>query len=909
MRTMMRSQLEKTGRPQYGLTQREAEHRLKEYGENSLNEGKKIHPGKIFIAQFKDMLVVILLVSTVLSILMGEVVEAITIILIVFANALLGFIQEYRTEKTLDALKKLAAPTTKVIRDGVEMVIPAKEIVVGDAVVLEAGDKVPADGVLLESVSMMADESILTGESVTVDKVSAGSLENGRANPTACVYMGTVITKGRGVMTVTETGMASEMGKIADMLDNIHDEQTPLQRRLNELSKYIAIGCLVICFVVAMTGILRGEDIFTMIVTGISLAVAAVPEGLAAVVTISLALAVSRMLKRNALIRKLGAVETLGCATVICSDKTGTITENMMTVKKVCTLDHDFDVSGTGYEKQGGFQLKGTSINPLDYKDLQSILEISVVCSNAKLYNEEEVRQASIVSEQGIFCVSGEATEIALTVAAAKGGITGDIVSTRYQKIDEIPFDSTRKCMSVVTRTNRTDYRIMTKGACDVILKKCTHVLKGDQLVLLDNRLRAQIMADNEALASTGQRVMGFCYKDVEELPAFDVERDMVFVGMVGMIDPPRKEVYGAIRACRRAGIRPVMITGDHKITATAIAKEIKLYCEGDLVMTGEEIDRYSDKEFAKLVEKVSVFARVNPGHKLKIVGALKRNGNVVAMTGDGVNDAPAVKEADIGAAMGQNGTDVTKEAASIILMDDNFASLVAAIEEGRIIYKNIRKFIRYLLSSNIGEVLTMFIGMLMGLPVILQPIQILLVNLVTDGLPAIALGLEPGDGTEMSSRPRGHKESIFSQGLLSKIVFRGCLIALTTLGSYVALFRLSDSFETAQTGALMALIISQLTHVFECKSETKALFHINFLDNKKLIGAVLISLTIALCCVYLPWLQMIFETVALSFSEFIIVLGYVAIGPILGSLVNSIRFRKHNLTTQNDMDIELPQL
>lgn len=898
MKTLLRKERESSQQREFGLglTQKEAENRLRLDGENALAEGKKISAIKIFISQFKDMLVAILLVSTVLSILMGEVVEAITIILIVFLNAIMGFVQEYRTEKTLDALKKMAAPKCKVLRDGVEVVIPAKEVVVGDAIVLEAGDKVPADGCLVESIMVNVDESILTGESVSVDKTSCDISEVGRDSAiNSAVYMGTVVTKGRGVMIVTETGMNSEMGKIADMLESIEDEATPLQKRLDELSKFIAIACIVICVVVAVTGILRGEDVFNMIVTGISLAVAAVPEGLAAVVTISLALAISRMLKRNSLVRKLDAVETLGCASVICSDKTGTLTENKMTVTKAATIDNIFDVTGTGFSKEGQFYLGKEKVQPIEHKSLANMLEISVVCSNAKLYSDDEIEHASISAENGTYCVSGEATEIALVIAAAKGGFSPQSVGTKYTKMDEIPFDSSRKCMTVVTKTNRSNYRVMTKGATDVILRKCTHALVNGKHVLLDTRLRSKIAEDNENMAKTGLRVLGFCYKDTDHFPKDNVEDEMVYVGMLGIIDPPRKEVYGAIKACRRAGIRPVMITGDHKVTAKAIAQDIKLYCPGDIIMTGEEIDEYSQKEFERVVDKVSVFARVNPSHKLKIVKALKSNGNIVAMTGDGVNDAPAIKEADIGAAMGINGTDVTKEAASIILLDDNFATLVSTIEEGRVIYKNIRKFIRYLLSCNIGEVLTMFLGMLMGLPVVLQPIQILLVNLVTDGLPAIALGLEGGDGTEMSMKPRGKDESVFSRGLLGTIVFRGCLIGLSTLGAYVGLYRFSGSYETAQTGALLTLIISQLVHVFECKSETKSLLQINIFDNINVVLAVLVSLIIALCCVYLPILQNVFETVPLNFKEIIIVLGYTFVGPIIGGIVNSINFKGKN--------------
>ncbi|MDR2655923.1 MAG: cation-translocating P-type ATPase [Oscillospiraceae bacterium] len=891
----------------YGLSREEAEKRLRDVGENVLKNGKKIYPIKIFAAQFKDVMVVILLVSTVLSLLMGEVTEAMAIIAIVFLNAVMGFIQEYRTEKTLEALKKMAAPTSKVIRDGVELIIPAKELVPGDAVILEAGDKVPADGVLVKAVGVGADESVLTGESLGVDKHAAcvGSLESVREldgfSQSSLVYMGTVITRGHGLMLIIRTGADSEMGKISDMLGSIEEEKTPLQKRLDELAKYIAAGCVGICLIVSVTGILRGENIFNMIVTGVSLAVAAVPEGLSAVVTISLALAVSRMLKRRALVRKLGAVETLGCADVICSDKTGTLTENKMTVKRVATLNEDFDVSGSGFEKNGGFYLEERLVRALEYPALRAALEISVMCGNARIYTDEEAERASVAAEKGAYCASGEATEIALVIAAAKGGVTSAALSARYEKTDEIPFDSERKCMSVVCRTGNS-YRIMTKGACDVILKKCLYAIDCGKKVLLDNRLRARIMRKNDELAATGLRVLGFCYRDCGIVPvsAAAKEEEMIFAGLAGMMDPPRKEVCAAVKACRRAGIRPVMITGDHKITAEAIAREIRLLCDGDLTMTGADIDACSDEQLARAVDKTVVFARVNPGHKLRIVRALRKNGHIVAMTGDGVNDAPAVKEADIGAAMGLNGTDVTKEAASIILTDDNFATLVSSIEEGRIIYKNIRKFIRYLLSCNIGEVMTMFVGMLMGLPVILQPIQILLVNLVTDGLPAVALGLEKGDGSEMSARPRGRNESVFSNGLMSAIVFRGMLIGLSTLGAYAGLYSLTGSYGTAQTGALTALIFCQLVHVFECKSEEKNLLKIKIRDNPQLIGAAAISAAVALASIYIPQMRAIFNTVPLGAKELLTVAAYVAINPIIGGLVNGINFKRVKPSKEN---------
>lgn len=864
-----------------GLSSQEAAKLLARYGPNTLNNNRRVKPVMIFASQFKDVLVVILLIATVLSVFMGEVGEALTILAIVFLNALLGFIQEFRTERTLEALKRMAAPTARVLRDGIEIVLPAQDVVPEDILLLRAGDRVAADAVLLECSELACDESILTGESHSVSKEEKN-----------LVYMGTIVTSGRARARVLATGMNTEMGKIANMIGEIEEGPTPLQQRLAQLGKYIAIGCIVVCAIVAVTGILRGEQPFYMLLTGISLAVAAVPEGLPAIVTISLALAVSRMLKRNALIRKLGAVETLGCAGVICSDKTGTITENKMTVTAVVTPDGVYEVSGAGYEKNGEFKsVKGADAE----KDaaLKTLCEISVLCSNSHIYDEEKQQVRRIVSG-GTYTVTGEATEIALLVAAAKAGATEQLLQRRYTRVAELPFSSERKRMSVLVLSQDGGKRLLTKGACDVVLNQCAYILKRGEVVPMTEEDRRWAKNQIEQMAKGALRVLGFAYK---AFPGSHVtkedEHSLIFVGMAGMIDPPRREVYDAIRQCRRAGIRPVMITGDHLLTASAIAQEIKLLTPGDEVHTGEELDAMDDEELTRAVAVTAVYARVTPAHKLRIVRALKRTGQVVAMTGDGVNDAPAVKEADIGVAMGEGGTDVTREAASLILLDDNFATLIAAVEEGRVIYQNIRKFIRYLLSCNIGEVVTMFVGMLMGLPVVLLPIQILLVNLVTDGLPAIALGLEPPEKDEMTRKPRGRDESIFSNSLASTIVFRGCIIGLATLGSFVSAYKHTQDIEIARTVALLTLIISQLIHVFECKSEKKSLFGINIFTNAKLVFAVLISLVISLLAVYWQPLSAIFRTQSLSGSEMMLVLAYSFLGPLLVSVLHVFKPKK----------------
>ena len=875
-----------------GLSQKQAEKLLFEYGENRLESGKNISVLKIFGGQFKDLMIMILLASTVISVLMGEITEAIAIIVIVLLNAILGFIQEFRTEKTLEALKNLAAPTARVIRDGRQKTIPASEIVPGDLIVLTAGDKVPADGRLVEVTSLQCDESLLTGESIPVEKQVASKNAVGEPGQAGQVYMGTIVTKGRGKAVVTATGMRTEMGKIAGMLHDIEEEPTPLQKRLGQLGKYIAAGCLLICAIVTVTGILRGEELFDMLLTGISLAVAAVPEGLPAIVTIALALAVNRILKRNALVRKLHAVETMGCANVICTDKTGTLTENKMTVRQVFTLDYRLDVSGNGYSRAGEFMSEGRKANVGASPTLMRLFHIAAECSNAQISEPkqlEPIRDRTGGRVSGEWEVSGDPTETALLVMAAKAGVRQG--QGRYIKLDEIPFDSERKRMTVMLREQGGKEISFSKGAFDLLLGRCKYVMTDKGNVPITPAHRKAIEEAARSMGEQALRVLGFAYKEGGDKSR--AEEDMVFVGLAGMLDPPRKEAYRAVSLCKSAKIRTVMITGDHKATACAIAKDLGIMKPGDLVMTGAEIDAMDDSAFQELCPRVSVFARVNPGHKLKIVRALKRRGDIVAMTGDGVNDAPAVKEADIGVSMGISGTDVTKQAASIILLDDNFATLVAAIEEGRVVYANIRKFIRYLISCNIGEVVTMFVGMLMGLPVVLFPIQILLVNLATDGLPAMALSLEPAEDDVMRQKPRPSGESVFSNGLLSTIVFRGCIIGLTTLAIFTTFIRLYGDVSVARTGALVTLIFNQLFHVFECKSEEKSIFGVKYLNNPALILAVLTSFAMTLLTVYHPLMQRVFVTVSLSMEQLIRVFLYSLLAPVLSAFGHLLTRRK----------------
>lgn len=863
-----------------GLSDREAEKKLLEHGPNMLAGKKAISPLKLLLGQFTDIMVIILMISTAISAFMGEMTEAVTIVAIVVLNAVLGFVQEYRTEKTMEALKSLAAPAARVIRNGRQVSIPAQQIVPGDLVILETGDRVPADAVLIESTNTQADESLLTGESIPVEKYAAPVGERQHDGDRKCrVYMGTSITGGRARAMVTATGMNTEMGGIAKLIQNIEEDQTPLQKRLEKLGKIIAAGCLVICALVTFAGILRGEDAFNMLLSGISLAVAAVPEGLPAIVTISLALGVQRMLKRNALIRRLPAVETLGCAGVVCSDKTGTLTQNKMTVRRIFAGGRLYDVRDEN-DPHKAFHMNSRAIDPIADGSLRAVLEIGALCNNAGL-SRKKLKTAKDKWE-----FTGDPTEGALLVAAAKAGLTPDVLAGVQHRIDELPFDPERKCMSVVSVNVKGETFVFTKGAPDMLLKKCTRINAPGGVGLLDRSKRSRILKVNDSMAGNALRVIAAAWKklDSREYEKNELESDLIFAGLFGMIDPPRPEAAEAVMKCRMAGIRPVMITGDHKLTAVSIARELDIYRDGEEVLTGGELDGMDEPELERKAGNVSVYARVSPKHKLMIVRALKKLGGIVAMTGDGVNDAPAVKEADIGVAMGLTGTDVTKEASSMVLLDDNFATIVAAIEEGRVIYNNIRKFIRYMLACNIGEVLTMFLGMMIGLPVPLLPIQILWVNLVTDGLPAVALGFDPPERDVMKRMPREPGESIFSHGLAGIILFRGILIGLTTLAVYITMICYTADIGLARTGAFVTLVLTQLIHVFECKSESKNIFQIPLLNNVYLVLAVLCSLIMILGVVYIPVLQNIFKTVPLHADDWLIAGGLSLIVPVLSS-------------------------
>lgn len=867
-----------------GLTEKEADERLKKYGFNELAKAKKKSAFLIFLSQFKDFIVIVLMFATMLSLLLGEVADALTIFIIIIMNGVLGFIQEFRTEKSLEALKELSTPSTLVLRDGKTKTIYAKNLVPGDIVILEAGDSVPADCIIIESFNLKTNESILTGEAVPVEKEAAKSTSAVPNNKNR-IFMGTDLTYGKGRALVQKTGMNTEMGKIAHMIQNVKDEDTPLQKRLDKIGKELVFICLIVCVMIVLTGIYHGESIYTMFLSGVSLAVAAIPEGLPAIVTVSLAIGVQRMLKRNALIRKLPAVETLGCTNVICSDKTGTLTENKMTVKKLYVDNMSIDVEGNGYNLNGKYILNNRlykneikNKSPFDLQTpLNKLLLTGYLCNSTDVLTDKSL---------------GDPTEIAIQIASVKGGISKGILSG-YTKINEIPFDSERKRMSVLcTDKISGNTYLFVKGAPDKLISLCTRKADKNGISMLSGMEKDYILKVNDDLSSKALRVLCFAYKKITSIPRGtikpDIESNLIFLGLEGMIDPPRHEVYKAINDCYHAGIKPVMITGDHKNTALAIAKEIGIAKDDSNVLTGSEIDKMSTKELEKRIEDISVYARVTPEHKLKIVRSYKKLNKIVAMTGDGVNDAPALKEADIGVAMGKSGTDVAKEASSMVLLDDNFATIVAAIEEGRIIYDNIRKFIKYLLSCNLGEILMMTVAAFLAMPMPLIPIQILWVNLVTDGLPALALSVDPPDKGIMDLPPRVSTEGIFSRGLGTHIALSGFLIGASALAAFSLVFYLNGSdISKAQTVAFATLIIAELLYSFESRTEEKNIFKKGYFKNIYLVLANIASFALMLMVMYIPFLSNIFKTDILTFYDWLIVLIFSGFEFMVDSFFN----------------------
>lgn len=874
-----------------GLKKNEVNKRLEKYGPNELKEEQ----GKSFIskliAQFSDFLILILIGAAIISIVVGESSDAIVILAIVIVNAFLGIYQEGKAEKALDALKKMASPNAKVLRDSKAVVVPANTLIPGDIVLLEAGDIIPADLRLIESSNLKVEEASLTGESVPVEKkanesfdkeVSLGDRHN-------MAYMSTIVTYGRGKGIVVGTGHDSEIGKIATMIQSFEDETTPLQKKLNQLGKVLGVSTILICVLVFGIGLLQKREALEMFMVAISLAVAAIPEGLPAIVTIVLAIGMNRMVKRNAIVKRLLAVETLGCTTVICSDKTGTLTQNEMTVVKVYVDDKILDVTGTGYEPVGEFKMEDKEIATKSVENLNMLLSIGMLANDAKLERVDD-----------LYKIIGDPTEGALVTLAGKADITNEI-NKSYPRIEEIPFDSDRKMMTTFHK-NFTPGKVVsfTKGAPDIIIGRCNSIRIEDKVVPFTDELKKKVLETNSKFAKNALRVLAFAFREYSDLPTNispeNNETNMIFVGLAGMIDPPRPEAKDAIKECKEAGINTIMITGDYKETAFAIAKTLGMAETEDQAMMGDELNNVSDEDLREIVKRVKVFARVSPEHKVRIVSALRANGNIAAMTGDGVNDAMALKKADIGVSMGITGTDVAKNTADLILTDDNFASIVSAVEEGRIIYDNIKKFVFFLLSCNIGEILLVFVSILMNLPVPLLPIQLLWLNLVTDSFPALALGVEKGDPDIMSQKPRNPNEPILDRHMVVSIIFQSIAIAVASLSAYWwGIYRYGlDNILEARTIAFTTLITAELLRAYSTRSTHYTIFEIGIFSNKTLVYGTTLSFMLTLVVIYIPFLNPVFHTFPLGFTDWEIILAFAFLPLLIGEIVKLIMHKKH---------------
>jgi P-type Ca2+ transporter type 2C len=934
-----------------GLTTEEARKRLVHYGPNQLQEAPRPSFLEMLWEQLNNFVVILLIVASVISALLGDYVEAAAIMAIVVLNAVLGIVQERRAEEALAALKKLAAPDAQILRDGSRRSIPASELVPGDIVFLEAGNFIPADVRLLEAVNLRVEEASLTGESLPVQKNAASVLDKnvplGDRKNTA--FMGTVVSYGRGRGVVTSTGMRTQLGLIAAMLQNVEVEETPLQRRLDQLGKSLSVAALflvAIVFIVALINYTNINELFAgplpylqeyagaiteVFIIAISLAIAAVPEGLPAVVTISLALGMREMIKRHALIRKLSSVETLGSATVICSDKTGTLTQNEMTVTHLWVDGQFFGITGTGYVPLGDFLVNGKPVDITEYSAARTALWLCV------LNNDAEIETTGSSEDGRTYRIVGDPTEGALLVAATKAGAEHIQIDRAYPRENEVPFDSERKRMITIHNVSEPDPNdlspfhnmqmqdwdvVAVKGAPDLVLDLCSYCqTMDDKSKPLDTETRQRILAANDDMTKDALRVLGLAYRvqeDVtdnsEQIKAEELEKDLVFVGLVGMIDPARQEVKPALEHARQAGIRTVMITGDYPNTARAIAENISLLRPGRKVLTGAQLDAISDEELKNVIEDTDVFARVSPEHKMRIVDALQSNDEIVAMTGDGVNDAPAIKRADIGVAMGITGTDVAKETADMVLTDDNYASIVAAVEQGRIIYSNIRKFVFFLLSSNVAEIMIIFLATLAGLPAPLTAIQLLWLNLITDGAPALALAVEKGDPDIMHQKPRAKNEPIVNRSMTIGLIVQtfaqtGAVLTAFAFGllwhleagaivtGNPLLYLLQHDWrgvdvQTAETMAFVTLSLCELFRAYTVRSERTSLFSIGVFSNRYMQYAVGLSIVLLILVVYVPFLQPIFNTHAPSLTEWMLVIG-LALIPAIAEEITKFFLRK----------------
>ena len=928
--------------PESGLSETEASRRLEDGGPNELEEKKRPGVLRLLLDQFNNFLIIILIVAAITSFFLGEPIDAGAILVIVILNAIMGVVQESKAEKALDALKQMSAPNARVLRDDEVQTVDTRTLVPGDVVLLQAGSSVPADLRLVETVNLRIDEAALTGESVAVGKDAECTFEEkaalgDRAN---CAYMGTSVAFGRGRGIVSATGMRTEMGKIAESIQSYEEEATPLQKRLNQLGKWLGVISLSICGVIFLYGLIRDTDpllvfregfaayvstykqnVIDLFMTAVSLAIAAVPEGLPAVVTICLALGMQRMVQRHALIRKLPAVETLGTATVICTDKTGTLTQNQMTVVRAWMPGQMVEVTGGGYDPTGAFRRDGEEISPLEDRGLALLLRGALLCNDALLRRStrgdeaeagdgEQHSNGEHSGDGDRYEILGDPTEGALVVAATKAGYDKQQEEAKWPRVAEFPFTSARKRMTTIHRVPAEgegpadgrvplaaggEYLALTKGAPDIVLERCTRVLRAGSVDELSATDREEITETNSTLAREALRVLAVAYKPLDEAPeetATDdesgdrVEQDLVFAGLLGMIDPARPEAKEAVELARRAGIRTVMVTGDYRETAAAIAREIGILRENGEVLSGRDLDDISDEEFRDTVEQVDVYARVSPEDKVRILQALRANGHVAAMTGDGVNDAPALKRADIGVAMGITGTDVSKQTSEMVLTDDNFASIVSAVEEGRVIYANISKFVYYLVSCNIGEILIIFIAMITGLVIPLTPIMLLWLNLVTDGAPALALGVEKGDPDIMKRAPRPPTEPIINAEMRLGLIVQAVVMTAAVLGSFlVALYVFNEGTETARTIAFTTLVLSELWRAFTSRSDRHSLFRIGAFGNRWMLAAVGSSIVFLLVVLYVPFLLPVFNTVPLNVSQWLRLLPFTALAAVAAEI------------------------
>ena len=862
-----------------GLTTGEVAKRIEKYGKNELAEKKKKSLLAMFFDQFKDFLVIILIIAAIISIATSffnegvGLIDGIIILGIVILNAILGVSQENKASNALAALKKMSSPHAKVLRDGKLVEIPSTELTIGDIVLLETGDYVAADMRLLSSLNLKIDEAALTGESEPVEKFADITYEEDKllADRSNMAYMSTLITYGRATGIVVGTGMNTEIGKIAKMLETVEEGRTPLQKTIDAFAKVLGLICIGVSVLVFILGWLQGKDIIELFLTAIALAVAAIPEGLTAVITVVLALGMQRMVKRNAIIKNLSTVETLGQATVICSDKTGTLTKNKMTVERVYAIDHEYEVTGSGYQIKGDILLNQEKAE-LEH-NLDLILKISLLCNDANLEDEEKVL--------------GDPTEGALLVLAAKGGYDLATKEAKFERVNEYPFDSTKKLMTTINKVD-DKYLVLTKGATDQLIKRCKYISINNEVREITDKDIKMILDKNEEYSAQAYRVLGFAYKETDDYKSMELEEELIFVGMVAMIDPPREEAKDAVEQCNKAGIRVMMITGDHLTTAKAIATKLNILKPGHIALSGEDTSKMSDEEFEDAILNCDVFARSTPEDKIRIVEILQKHGNVVAMTGDGVNDAPALKQADIGVAMGITGTEVSKETSNMILTDDNFASIVSAVEEGRIIYSNIRKFTNFLISCNIGEILIILLAMVFGnlfnnlIP--LAAIHLLWINLITDSFPAFALGMEKKEPNIMEEKPRDPKEPLLNRPTLVKILIQGLGLAIAALTSLYIGLQIGDEI-TARTMIFVTVVMGELFRTYSARSEHKFIWQMKIFSNKTLNYSVIISLILLMLLLYVPVLASIFEITALPWNNLLIatILGIVPL--IFGEL------------------------